>query len=291
MKKTLFILLFITTNYFYAQVLKGVVKDSLTQIPLAYSNVVLMNGGGVYTDKNGNFELEIKNSIYDTLKISTIGYKSKLIPLLQFISYDKLYLNIRLESNIEELDEVLISTTKTKYKDKETLGESRDGNLSVTPLPGYESCIFIENPRKKIGKLKRTYIDLKRRKDAKRIALFNIKFYELNKVTNKPGRELYNKKILIKPKNKKYRLWIDVEDLNIKLPAEGIFVGVEIIDPFKKERSKDAYFGPMFRYTYSQNHESITWSNYHNTGWRNGSLTHGGMANPMFGIEVLYPTN
>jgi len=59
---------------------------------------------------------------------------------------------------------------------------------------------------------------------------------------------------------------------------------------------KYAYFGPMFRYTLSENQNSITWSNYHNTGWKGGSNKHKrykrfktGTSNPMFGIEVLYP--
>ncbi len=287
--------LFLSINYFHAQTLTGTVKDTLTQMPLAFSNIVLMNGGGTYTNGNGAFELSIKNTFDDTLKVSIIGYKSKLIPLFQYRNTEKPHLDIQLEPLVDVLDEVIISGNKINYRDKETLGEKRNGNIGVTSLIGYETCIFIENPRKKTAKVKRVYIDLKKRKDADHIAALDIRLYELDRETMKPGKALHNKRIFIKPKNKKYRLWINVESYNIKLPSEGICLGVEMVNTVGKVE-KYTYFGPIFRYTFSQNNKLITWSNYHNSGWRGGSIAHNrykryktGISNPMFGIEVLYP--
>ena len=58
---------------------------------------------------------------------------------------------------------------------------------------------------------------------------------------------------------------------------------------------KYAYFGPMYRYTFIEDKTLQTWSNYHNSGWRDGSIeyknpkrTKVGVLNPMIGVEVEY---
>ena len=293
--KIIIIIFAIANTLVNAQTFKGVVKDSLTKTPLSFSNIVLLNGGGTYADEFGKFEIDIKNNIYDTLKISTIGYKPKLLPLFEYRNRNEINLNIELTENVEELDEIILSSKKIKYKDKETLGERRNGNIGMTSLIGYETCLYIDNPRNEKGKIKRAYIELKKRKNANYIATFNLKFYEYNEKNKKPGKALYNKNILVKPKNKKYRLWIDVSELNIKFPKNGVCLGVEMINTIGIVE-KYSYFGPMYRYTITENKNSMTWSNYHNTGWKGGSNKHKsfkkfktGKSNPMFGIEVLYP--
>jgi len=295
--KRIFIFLLFITHISNSQTIKGIIKDSLTQAPLAYSSIALLNNKGTYSDENGNFELDIRNYIYDTLKISTVGYKSKIIPLNIFKNKEIIKLNIFLSSKIEELEEVVISSKKIKYKNKVTLGEERDGNIDKSSLIGYETCIKIDNPKKINGKIKRVYVELKKNKKANYIATFNVKFYEFDSKKNLPGKELYNKNIFIEPKNKKYRLWINLKDFNIKFPENGVCVGIEMVNTIGKVE-KYAFFGPLFRYTLSENDKSITWSNYLNTGWKDGSNAHKkfkkfktGTSNPMIGIEVLYPSN
>lgn len=296
MKYFLILLALITTSI-NAQTIKGNVKDFITQQPISYSSIALLNNKGTYSDEFGNFELDIKNSIYDTLKISTIGYNSKYIPLNKFKNKDVVKLEVFLSSKIEELDEVVISSKKIKYNDKVTLGEKKDGNIGVTSLIGHETCIYIQNPRKTVGKIKNVYVKLKKFKSATYVASFNVKFYEYDKITNKPGKELYNKNVFINPKNRKYTLWVNVQDFDISLPENGICVGIEMVNTIGKVE-KYAKFGPMFRYTFNKNKKSITWSNYLNTGWKNGSIKHKkykkfktGISNPMIGLEILFPSN
>jgi len=240
-----------------SQTIKGIVKDSTTQKSIAYSSIALLNNKGTYSDEFGNFELDIKNSIYDTLKISTVGYKAKYIPLLKFKNKDIVNLTFLLEPRIEELDEVVISNKKIKYNDKVTLGEKKDGNIGKSSLIGYETCIYIENPRKTTGKVKKVYVNLKKDKSASYVATFNIKFYEYNETTQKPDKELYNKNIFVYPKNKKYTLWVDVENFDISMPENGICIGIEMVNTIGKVE-KFARFGPMFRNTFSENNKSIS---------------------------------
>lgn len=287
-------LLLFTTSLCYTQSISGKVKDSVTQKNLKYANIVLMNGGGTYSDEKGEFNFDVKNNIYDTLMISSLGYKTKKIPLIKYKGVEKINLNVFLIPKVEELDEVVISSKKIEFKNKEKLGEDRNGNIGMSSLIGYETGILISNPKNLKGKIKRVYINLKRRKNADYIATFNIKFYEYDQKNNKPGNELYSKNIYIEPKNRKYRLWVDVEDFNIIFPENGICVGVEMVNTIG-EVEKYAYFGPLFRYTLSSGNVK-TWSNYHNTGWKGVTNKHKkyknfktGTSIPMIGVEVLYP--
>lgn len=293
MKIRLLLLFLGTIQLFYAQTIKGVVIDSVTEATVPYANILLKNGKGTYANEFGEFELDIKNLATDTLKISMIGYASKMIPLQNYKTQS--YIKVKLQSQVETLEEVLLVSKQIKYTDKEVLGEKREGNIGVTSLIGYETAIFIDNPRNVKGKVKRVYIDLKRRKNADYIATFNIKFYEFDSRNNKPGKMLYSENIYVTPRNRKYRLWIDVKNFNIAFPKNGICVGVELVNTVGKVK-KYAYFGPMFRYTINTDRQSITWSNYHNAGWQGGAIEHEkyrraktGTSNPMIGIEVLYP--
>lgn len=59
MKKIVTALLLIICNIFYAQIIKGIVTDSMTKKPIPYANIVLINGKGIYSDEKGQFELDI----------------------------------------------------------------------------------------------------------------------------------------------------------------------------------------------------------------------------------------
>lgn len=293
MKKISFLLFLVSINLLNSQIINGTVKDSVTGENIAFANIVLKNGKGTYSNEFGVFELEIKNFATDTLKISNLGYKSKILPLINLKNATKF--EVLLKPRVENLDEVLISSKKIKYTDKELLGDKKEGNIGVTSLIGYETAIFIDNPKNTKGKLKRIYIDLKKRKNAEYIATLNIKIYELDSINNEPGKLLHNENLYVKPKNKKYRLWIDVKDFDITFPKNGVFIGIEMVNTFGKVK-KYARFGPMYRYTINKDKNARTWSNYHNSGWKGSSIEHKkfkrtktGISNPMIGIEVLYP--
>ena len=288
-----FLFFVISINLLHSQTINGVVKDSVTGETIAFSNIVLKNGKGTYSSESGIFQLELKNIKTDTLKVSTLGYHSKILTGIDFKNPSKL--EVLLKPKIVSLDEVLIASTKIKYNNKIILGERKEGNISVTSLIGYETALFIDNPKKIKGQLNRIYIDLKNRRDAEYIATFNIKFYNLDTVTNKPGKELYSKNFYVKPKNKNYRLWVNVTDLKMPFPENGMYVGVEMVNTYGKVK-KYAYFGPQYRYTINENNKPLTWSNYHNSGWKTGSIDYKNkkkmkeeILNPMFGIEVLFP--
>ncbi|MFC5194566.1 carboxypeptidase-like regulatory domain-containing protein [Bizionia hallyeonensis] len=284
-------------NFSFSQTIKGNVLDSLTQKPLEFANVTLMTRNkGVYTNEKGAFLFEIKKHLYDTLKISSIGYASKFITLNKYKNQEVVNLNVLLNEKITELEEVIINSKKLEYKNRYRLGEKKNGITAVSSLIGYETGVFIENPFNKEGKLKTIRIKLMKRDEVDFIASLNIKFYRYDVINKKPGTELYSKNVVVKPKNRNYTLKINVEDFNIFLPEEGMCIGVEFIDPNNQSKKYDR-IGPMYRFKFS-NEEELTWSKYRGKYWKPGFVefkrgnynnNQNLKGNVMIGLDVLMP--
>ena len=287
MKNVYFFFLLIAAIFTNAQMINGKIFDSISKENIKFANVVLMKGDGVSSDDNGKFQI-ITNNSDDILKVSSTGYEPKFISLKDNIENFN-NLNIYLTPKFNNIEEVKISN-KSNFTEKVIVGEKRESNISLSTLIGHEIGIFISNPKEIKGKINRVYVDLKQRDNADDTAIFNVKFYEYDKENNVPGKELSDKNIFVQPKNKKYRLWIDVENKDIVFPKEGICVSVQLINPSGKV-DKNTKFGPAFRYTESNDKKFIVWSNFYNRGWKLNSIKSNkvGIGNPMIGIEVLFP--
>lgn len=293
MKLLIRILFLLIVQSTYSQTLEGKVIDSVTNQPIEYANITLVTKNkGVYANVNGNYNFDISKHLYDTLKVSSIGYNSKLIILDKFENKKNIKLDISLSQKITQLDEVVLNLKKKKYNKKYTIGEDKESNAAVSSLIGYETCVLIENPFSKEGKLDEIYIKLRKRKNSQFIASLNIKFYSFDKINQKPGYELYTKNLIVKPKNRNYTLNINVKDIDIYLPKEGMCIGVEFIDPNNESKKYDV-IGPMYRFTYSTE-ENLTWSKYRGKDWRTGIVkfdyrNDDRTGNVMIGANVLFP--
>jgi len=293
MKLSVSFVIFLVTITGLSQTLEGKVIDSVTNQPIEYANITLMTKNkGVYANVNGNYNFDISKHLYDTLKVSSIGYNSKLIILDKFKNKKNIKLDISLSQKITQLDEVVLNLKKKKYNKKHTIGEDKESNAAVSSLIGYETCVLIENPFNKDGKLDEIYIKLRKRKNTQFIASLNIKFYSFDKINQKPGYELYTKNLIVKPKNRNYTLNIDVKDMDIYLPKEGMCIGVEFIDPNNESKKYDV-IGPMYRFTFSTE-KNLTWSKYRGKKWNIGIVrfdynNDDRIGNVMIGADVLFP--
>jgi hypothetical protein len=95
----------------FVQIVKGIVVDKSSQIPLVGANVILLNSdplNGTVTDLNGNFELKNVPVGRQNLKVSFIGYQSIELTELIVSSAKELVLKIELEENIYTTGEVTI---------------------------------------------------------------------------------------------------------------------------------------------------------------------------------------
>lgn len=288
MKKIFFLVLILTYNSSISQTISGNIIDSVSKSQIPFVNMVLLkhNIGG-YSNEKGYYQLDIQRKLNDTLKVSSLGYKTKFIPLSNF--KDKNIADIFLiESNIN-LKEVLISSKKIKYSKNIKLGLEQKGNIGVSSLAGHQYCTLVKNPYRKNGKLKSVIIKLKKRKNSKYTASLRLHIYEYDEKEKKPKNELLLENVIIKAKNKKYSLIVDLQKYNILFPKKGLCIGVEWIVS-KTGLKKFTKIGPMLRYTYI---DKIipSWTNYQNRGWKNGLMKYEGnkFAKPILGIEVLMP--
>lgn len=92
-------------------VVRGQVIDSGDNLPIPSATVVEQDAEnrtitGVLTDVDGNFAIHVKNP-KNKLFVSTIGYKSKLVPI-----DGRTTIKIALVSSIESLNEIVITTQK-----------------------------------------------------------------------------------------------------------------------------------------------------------------------------------
>src|SRR4051794_18163626 len=75
-KTLLFVIIFLASIFssFSQTIVKGTVRDALTQQPLQSVTVLFKGGKGVTTDQSGNYTLA-SNQSYNTILISYVGYK------------------------------------------------------------------------------------------------------------------------------------------------------------------------------------------------------------------------
>ena len=108
-----------------SQTLNVKVIDSITDQPIAYSNIYFSNNTGLITDESGNFEL-IKSQLSknDSMYVSMIGYNKKSFFLNDF--NDSL---IKLaESPIKLSDVVLTNKKLSSYKIISNVAENIENN-------------------------------------------------------------------------------------------------------------------------------------------------------------------
>jgi len=100
------------------QVVRGVVKDKVIGTPLPGANVVLMDSiqiKGVSTDEEGKFRFENVLIGKHNLRVSFIGYKEVMIPILVH-SAKEVVLSIELEESVLSQKEVVITANKDKFE-------------------------------------------------------------------------------------------------------------------------------------------------------------------------------
>ncbi|MFC2114708.1 carboxypeptidase-like regulatory domain-containing protein [Bacteroidota bacterium] len=99
------------------QVIRGTVIDKIIGSPLPGANIILIDSTqliGVSADENGKFRLENVPVGRQTLKITYIGYKDIIMPVLVY-SAKELILTIEMEEIALKQSEVLITANKDNF--------------------------------------------------------------------------------------------------------------------------------------------------------------------------------
>ena len=128
-------LFLVFSSYLFSQNIKGVIKDKRTKETLIGANIQVINGTGITSDIDGNFELKNISTLPITIRCSYIGYKTKNIEISNYN-----FITINLQTDDEQLQEVQIRDTRLteRLKQSPITIESLDINaIKETPSSSF----------------------------------------------------------------------------------------------------------------------------------------------------------
>jgi hypothetical protein len=131
MKKLLVLILFINFHITaYNQVIRGTILDKNTKSAIDFATIYISGTYlGTYSDKEGNFELDISKYASLPLTISALGYYS--VTLTKSTASDKNI--IYMTPKVFELEEVVIKDKSLKNKRKNNLKLFKNAFFGLTP--------------------------------------------------------------------------------------------------------------------------------------------------------------
>jgi hypothetical protein len=215
MVKTIF-LLFLTSFCFSQKQITFI--DSLTKRPIGYASIWKENQIYKTTDSLG--VLNIENDLLDkTFKITALGYKEKVFKIVTN--------EVSLSPETSLLNEVKI------YKRKKTISKKignlkRSGVLFCTQYDAKESRFahYFPNSQNELVFLDK--VKLHTSTTAKN-RIFSVLFYSVNETTGEPDKVLNTETIICRPKKGNTLNTIDVSDVNVVIPNNGIFIVIEVL--------------------------------------------------------------
>ena len=211
--------------------------------PLPYVNIGILNQNlGTVSNSGGSFSLNIsEDNFNDTLRISSIGFKPQVIPIRTLVNQGT-QLVIRLEEQIDELDEVVIKTKAYKQK---VLGNKTESKFIGTGF-GYDQ-LGAEMGIKVNIKNNPTFVDsfsfyvTHNRLSASSIFRLNIYSAE----SKKPGLNLLKENILVTINPKETgKFTIELKEKNIVL-YDDVYITLEWVDIDGENNKGEAIFFPI----------------------------------------------
>lgn len=268
--------LFIGESVFAQISVIGVVYNADKQ-PLAYANIVMLKSHtGTVTDESGRFKLNKLNA-GDTLKISAVGYQSKLLVVKGLIRTDTIYLN----KSAHQLAEV---TIRSFGKDEQLGFMGYNVNASFSFTAGCQIAVFIENKMKREALIKKVLFEMKQRGNYK--SNMRIRLLKVNPINRSPGEDLLDENVMIAISDLKKNNTVDLSKYNLLLPVEGVFVVLEWVSP-------DVAVNPNNFTALAANMSSpvsLVWLNVRDRHWGHGlpRSPNGNYMTPNIGLKVAY---
>ena len=246
----------------------GLIMDAKTKQPIPYVNISFLNTlTGTSTGEDGKFAIEIpKTYLTKEIHVSSLGYKDTVLLASELYKTKEL----KIEEATFELDEVVVS---------KNLGESLVLNpiSSYSITSGFDSsstpwvlALYFPNigsSKKYVEKV--TVFFREKNEFLRERAKFRLRFYSVNPVTKKPEKDLIQKSIILESVKSLDYTSIDISALKLKIPQEGIYIGLEWLfvpynwyrkdekDQITNEQRPEDRFAPTFggMYTKNQNYK------------------------------------
>ncbi len=277
MKKYIFIIILniLFLNLLAQRTISGTVVDSKTKEPIPYAMVsVKGNEIGIYSDDKGFFKLEKVNN-EDSILISHLSYINQTYMATSL----KQNCNIKLEGKNFELKEIIV--LENKYPIFALGNLNIKANSSFQMRQGSEAVTLINSPNETNAYIKELVYKIPKKRKSN--ILIRAHLYENN--NGKPGNEiiLKNNKIVIDNRIKA-DIVINLKDLNLKFPKEGLFMGFEFLGTIDVSGnligSHDVLYGPTVSTFLDKNfsnskckiNNNNSFTKRWNGEWKNGHL-------------------
>lgn len=213
------------------------ILDKNTDIPVSYATVSFGDGQGLFADDEGVFVFNKK--LYpdvDSLYISALGYKELSLGTTNLPNI------IKMQTETNTLDEVIITVTLGRKFKKETVKPYLDDDYYKCWLPTIESeiAVFFPSEDDKLKKITSVVFpitleskDWKKRKrsnaDKRKFStLFKVKFYKNN--NGSPGDALTYSNIVFRATEKNGdEFELDVSEHDLFIPDNGFFVSLQVL--------------------------------------------------------------
>ncbi len=223
----LWVIFFLTAPLTAQEILfEGKVYDHKTKDPIPYVNLSFLNTlKGTSTDEEGHFYLDIPEPYLEKkVHISSLGYKDTIVEA------KKLYAAKRINMVEEsfELDEVVVS---------ESLGNSDVLNpvTSYSLTSGFASsstpwvlALYFPNIGAQKKVVNKVTVFFQKNAEFKRAtAKFRLRIYDVDPITKKPNKDLMRKSMVLESKVMKEYVSVDLSAFNIRIPQNGIYIGLE----------------------------------------------------------------
>lgn len=240
---TILIFTTLSADSFGQKTYEGTVKDKLTNENIGYVNIGIVNKNiGTVSDSEGKFKISIpeqKND--DSIRLSIVGYKFLQFKVSDFkilIATDN---EIKLEEEITQLSEVVVSSKKLKTKKKGNGTESKKfrGGFTDSEL-GNELGIII-NIKKRPTYIKdfNAFI-VENTSDSMK---FRLNFYDVKK--GMPGDKIIKEQIVFPIRTKTGKFTFDLSQYNIVM-IDDFFVSLELVENFGRKSKKGILFSAGF---------------------------------------------
>ena len=228
MKLSTLILLCLISNAIFGQdIADGIIKNTQTNEPIPYVNLGILNRDkGTVSNEKGEFSLEIPNEyVNDTIKISSIGYETKIFIANEFIKILKENKTITLSEKTIELNEVVVSNKKLKEKvlGNKTKSKMMRGGFRNAEL-GNELGIKIKI-KKSPTYINKFHANVTSNTGEK--MKFRLNFYSIEK--GLPKEKLINQNIIFSIDSKEGEFTLDLSKYNLVVEKD-FYLTMELIE-------------------------------------------------------------
>ena len=218
---------------------------------------------GTSSNEEGYFYIDVLESFLEQkVHVSSLGFKDTILPAKTIVRSKKVFMR----EDAYELDEVIVSHS---LGDSQVLNPissySIKSGFSSAETPWVLALYFpnIGSAKKYVEKITIYFQNEGKLKRAS--SKFRLRIYDVDKKTKKPNHDLIKKSIILETLTSEDYVSIDLSSIGIKVPQEGIYVGLEWLflpynwyvstyeNPISKNKIVEDRFAPIFAAVYQKN--------------------------------------